>query len=189
MNDWLADMLDGHGVSTVRSIVKPMSTPIPPGFGGAGMGRLVEFGHPVNIGRIVEAYAHGLGGLRHVMVAYPKQPQDQEQRPPVAVRSVAICAGSGHEVLKDCNADLYVTGEMTHHAALRLTMLGKSVLTVFHSNSERRFLRKVLQPRLLKLLQEGGNPAEVLVSEEDADPFEIWDVAKMPEWAYDKVEE
>jgi putative NIF3 family GTP cyclohydrolase 1 type 2 len=197
MNDWLADMLDGHGVTTRRSVVKPITTPLPQGFGGAGFGRLVEFGHPVNIGRIVEAYASGLGGLRYVMVAYPKhlsaaaRRQGQQTQsvgaPTVAIKSVAICAGSGFDVLKDCDADLFVTGEMTHHSALRLTMLGKCVLTVFHSNSERRFLKKRLQPMLQDTLQkEIGGPAEVLVSEEDEDPFEIWDVQHMPEFAYDK---
>ncbi|KAK0649447.1 putative NGG1 interacting factor [Cercophora newfieldiana] len=197
MNDWLADMLDGHGVTTRRSVVKPITTPLPQGFGGAGMGRLVEFGHAINIGRIVEAYASGLGGLPYVMVAYPKHLPAAARRqgqqalptgvPPVAIKSVAICAGSGFDVLKDCDADLFVTGEMTHHSALRLTMLGKCVLTVFHSNSERRFLKKSLQPRLQGLLQkEVGGPVEVLVSEEDEDPFEIWDVSKMPDFAYDK---
>lgn len=105
----------------------------------------------------------------------------------MAIKSVAICAGSGFDVLKDSDADLFVTGEMSHHAALRLTMLGKCVLTVFHSNSERRFLRKSLLPRLQGILQKEVNgPVDVLVSEEDEDPFEIWDVQKMPDFAYEK---
>ncbi|KAK0713067.1 GTP cyclohydrolase 1 type 2/Nif3 [Lasiosphaeria miniovina] len=181
MNDWLADMLDGHGVTTKRSVVQPTAVPVPPGFGGAGFGRLVEFGHVVNLGRIVEAYAEGLGGLRYVMVARPKQSM------PHLIRSVAICAGSGYDVLKDCTtADLIVTGEMTHHNALRLTMLGRCVLTVFHSNSERRFLKKRLQPQLHGILASEDAETEVLVSEEDEDPFEIWDVKNMPLLAYDK---
>jgi putative NIF3 family GTP cyclohydrolase 1 type 2 len=144
----------------------------------------------------VEAYASGMGHLRHVMVAYPRhaalhpsaEPAEAAKAgPPVAVRSVAICAGSGYSVLKDCDADVYVTGEMSHHDALRLTMLGKCVLTVFHSNSERRFLKKRLQPQLEALLRKEVADAEVLVSEEDQDPFEIWDVQKMPPFAYDRV--
>ncbi|KAK3384968.1 GTP cyclohydrolase 1 type 2/Nif3 [Podospora didyma] len=184
MNDWLADMLDSHGVTTKRSVVQPISGPLPQGFGGAGFGRLVEFGHPVNLGRIVEAYAAGLGGLRHVMVARPKNSAHQDE--PNVIKSVAICAGSGYDVLKDCAADLIVTGEITHHSALRLTMLGRCVLTVFHSNSERRFLKTRLQPQLLAILRKEDAEAQVLVSEEDEDPFEIWDVKNMPPSAYDK---
>lgn len=196
ITDWLAKMLDGHGVETRHSVVKPITSPLPRGFDGSGYGRLVEFGHPVNIGRIVEAYASGLGGLRYVMVAYPKlhskaalrQGEHQVTRttPPVSIKTVAICAGSGYSTLKDSGADLFVTGEMSHHEALRLTLLGKAVLTVFHSNSERRFLRDVLQPQLQgKLQKDAGDDVEVLVSDEDEDPFEIWDVKDMPRFAYD----
>ena len=88
-------------------------------------------------------------------------------------------------MLSGCDADMLVTGEMSHHAALRLTMQGKCLLTVFHSNSERRFLTDRMQPELEGKLRESvGTAAEVLVSEEDEDPFEIWDVKNMPEWAY-----
>ncbi len=180
MNDWLADMLEGHGVTTKRSVVQPIASPLPTGFGGAGYGRLVEFSHPVNLGRIVEAYADGLGGLRHIMVARPRKHAE-----PISIKSVAICPGSGHSVLKDCPADLFVTGEMSHHDALRLVMLGKCVITVFHSNSERRFLKQRLHRQLYDILRQDYPGVEVLLSEQDADPFEIWDVQKMPSWAYE----
>ena len=133
------------------------------------------------LGNIIKAYAAGLGGLEHIMIAAPKD------RKVTTIRSVGICAGSGADVLKNCDADLLVTGEMTHHVALALTMKGKVVVTVFHSNSERRFLKKRLQPQLLAQLEkEGVKHPEVLVSEADADPFEIWDVKKMPGWAFGK---
>ncbi|KXX80746.1 Protein NIF3 [Madurella mycetomatis] len=183
INDWLADMLNSHDVPTKRSVVKPISGPLPEGFGGAGYGRLVELGRPVNLGRIVEAYSAGLGGLRHVMVARPRRSAERGEGD--MIQTVAICAGSGYDVLKDSAADLIVTGEMSHHNALRLTMLGKCVLTVFHSNSERRFLREVLQPQLAAALKKSEQAAEVLVSDEDTDPFEIWDVKDMPAGAYD----
>jgi hypothetical protein len=62
-------------------------------------------------------------------------------------------------------------------------MVGKCVLTVFHSNSERRFLKKSLMPRLHEVLKEKvEGKVDVLISEEDEDPFEIWDVKYMPEF-------
>ncbi|KAK0625296.1 GTP cyclohydrolase 1 type 2/Nif3 [Bombardia bombarda] len=180
MNDWLADILEGHSVSTKRSVVQPINqATLPEGFGGAGYGRLVELAHPVNLGAIVQAYAEGLGGLRYVMVARPKASAGEPEHV-MPISSVAICAGSGYDVLKNCKADLFVTGEMTHHSALKLTMEGKYVITVFHSNSERRFLKKRLQPLLQTTLRKEDPVAEVLVSEEDEDPFEIWDVKNLP---------
>ena len=186
MNDWLADMVEGQGVSTKRSVVQPISSPLPQGFAGAGYGRLVQFDKPLSLGRIVQAYAKGLGGLSHIMIARPKThsaevtAKGNHEETIAPINSVAVCAGSGFDVLKDCGADLIVTGEMTHHSALRLTMLGKTVITVFHSNSERKFLKDVLQPQLQTALQKEDKGAEVLVSEEDEDPFEIWDVKNLP---------
>lgn len=121
---------------------------------------------------VVRRLAAGLGGLRHVMVAAPRQPEVSTRE----VRSAAVCAGSGWDVLKDSAVDLLVTGEMTHHNALRATMEGKVVVTVFHSNSERAYLKQRMQPALEAELKKVDAGAQVLVSAEDADPFVIWDV-------------
>ncbi|KAL2176667.1 GTP cyclohydrolase 1 type 2/Nif3 [Thermothelomyces heterothallicus CBS 202.75] len=171
VNDWLASILDkvpgGTSDVTVVQPARGATAPsVPPGFDGAGYGRLVRLREPTDLETILRAYAVALR-MRHVMVS--------RVAPPAPIRSVAVCAGSGFDVLKDADADLIVTGEMTHHNALRLKMLGKSVLTVFHSNSERGFLREVLQPKLESALREEDAAAEVLVSEEDEDPFDIWE--------------
>ncbi|EJT75522.1 hypothetical protein GGTG_05455 [Gaeumannomyces tritici R3-111a-1] len=123
---------------------------------------------------------------RYVSVAAPRPASHRYESPTeraarlaaVRVASVAVCAGSGADVLHGADADVVVTGEMSHHAALRLTMLGRYVVTVFHSNSERAFLREVMRGKLAEALGGlyAGPPAEVAVSEVDADPFEIWDV-------------
>ncbi|KAK4218347.1 protein NIF3 [Rhypophila decipiens] len=198
MNDWLADMVtDLHGVSATRSIVQPISGPLPNGLTSAGYGRLIEFSQPVPLREIIQAYASRLGGLSHIMIARPKHnsalfmrnarklladlPDDvSNDVSPDDITSVAVCAGSGYDVLKDTSADLIVTGEMTHHSALRLTMLGKTVITVFHSNSERKFLKDVLEPQLENALRKEDETARVIVSIEDEDPFEIWDVNNLP---------
>lgn len=163
-------MLPGSERPHKLSVAQPIPGPVPEGFEGAGYGRLVELGAPVALDDIVRAYAAKLG-MRHVMLARPRHGPG-----PIMIRFVAVCAGSGYDVLKDTPADLVVTGEMSHHNALRLTMLGRCVLTVFHSNSERGFLKQVLQPQLCRLLRETYSDADVLVSEEDADPFEIVEV-------------
>ncbi|AEO68035.1 0bda1580-0c6d-4c48-95bc-084b33984dd3 [Thermothielavioides terrestris] len=170
VNDWLASILDQFGVSGERKVAQPVKGPVPVGFENAGYGRVIELQSETVLRRIVQAYADALG-MKHVMVARPKPPAGETNR----IRSVAVCAGSGYDVLKDTDADLIVTGEMSHHNALRLVMQGKCVLTVFHSNSERGFLRQVLRPKLEEMLRKEDRAAEVLVSEEDRDPFEIWE--------------
>lgn len=154
------------------TVVQPIKTPVPQGFEGAGYGRRVQLAAETDLAAIVRAYADALG-MKRVMLVRPKARGDHR------IRSVAVCAGSGYGVLKDADADLIVTGEMSHHDALRLKMLGKCVLTVFHSNSERGFLRQVLRPQLEEALRKEDAAAEVLVSEEDEDPFEIWEAGEL----------
>jgi putative NIF3 family GTP cyclohydrolase 1 type 2 len=170
MADWLADMLPGSGASSNRKVVTPLpvSHTVP---AGSGYGRAVYLAQPVGLEQVIKAYAEGLGGQRYLMIARPKHLTH--------IQSAAVCPGSGFDVLKDCDADLIVTGEMTHHNALKAVMQGKCVIAAFHSNSERTFLRDRLQPTLKKLLREKVPEAEVLISEADEDPFEIVDVQNL----------
>jgi len=85
------------------------------------------------------------------------------------VRSVAVCAGAGATVLSGVQADLFITGEMSHHDILNAVHSGTSVILCEHSNSERGFLT-VLQQRL-HLLFDGC--VEVCLSSRDKDPVEI----------------
>jgi putative NIF3 family GTP cyclohydrolase 1 type 2 len=157
-----------------KSVVKPIANP-PPGFEGAGYGMKAQFLNPVSITQILRNVGSRLGLHGRVMVA---KPSGLALKDSFTVSSVAVCAGSGYDVLKDCDADVIVTGEMTHHHALRMVQLGKVVMTVFHSNSERDFLHFQLQPILAVELMSKVPGVRVLVSEEDRDPFSIIDVER-----------
>jgi putative NIF3 family GTP cyclohydrolase 1 type 2 len=71
------------------------------------------------------------------------------------------------------SADLFVSGEMSHHQVLAAQIKNTSVLLFEHSHTERGYLRKVLQPWLTKLLEEDGEGDDfaVIVSERDRDPL------------------
>jgi putative NIF3 family GTP cyclohydrolase 1 type 2 len=100
---------------------------------------------------------------------------------------IAICAGSGSSVLEGVAADLYLTGEMSHHEVLSALANNTSVILTEHSNSERGYLSKgifqftkVLQPRLLSLLKvdlgldvESDVLVDVICSQIDRDPLII----------------
>ncbi|CAJ0757667.1 1091_t:CDS:2 [Entrophospora sp. SA101] len=87
------------------------------------------------------------------------------------ISTIGICAGSGVSVLSPAKADLYFTGEMSHHEVL--AALAKD--TSEHTNTERGYLSKVLKPKLEKLLKEDGDnqKVDILVSQSDKDPLEI----------------
>ena len=156
----------------------PCST-APEGHSPAGYGAIGRFDGPadgVALVDILHRLAGRLGGLRHVMVANPVGATVGDTR----VRSFAVCAGSGYDVLKKADVDLIVTGETSHHSALRAIQQGRTLVTVFHSNSERAYLREVLRPKLQEELRaRGSSEAEVVVSEYDRDPFTILDVNEL----------
>ena len=85
------------------------------------------------------------------------------------MKTVAVCAGSGAQILRGIEADLYITGEMSHHEVLDATSRGTSVILCDHSNSERGYLM-VLQQRLNTLFE---NKINIIVSTVDKDPLDI----------------
>lgn len=176
LNTWLADIVSGPHRST-RSVAVPCApaSNVPASHSPAGYGAVGHFDSPVALPEILRRLAQGLGGLRHVMVARPVGADVRA----VTVRSFAVCAGSGYDVLKGADVDLLVTGETSHHSALRAIQQGRTLVQVFHSNSERAYLNEVLRPRLQDLLREAVPEAEVVLSAHDQDPFVIVDVGEL----------
>jgi len=64
-------------------------------------------------------------------------------------------------------ADVFLTGELSHHDALAAVAAGTTVVLAGHSNTERPFLR-VLQKRLRR---EFGRGLDVRLCRADRDPF------------------
>lgn len=124
------------------------------------------------LSEILIRLADKLGGLQHLMVASPVGAEVKTTK----VKSFGVCAGSGYDVLKKADVDLLVTGETSHHSALRAIQQGRTLVQVFHSNSERGYLKEVLGPLLEEQLKKSVPEAEVVTSEYDKDPFTILDV-------------
>ncbi len=115
------------------------------------MGRLITFSQPQPLTHLIERIARGVGNPKGFPVAIPQNKQVED----IQISTVAICAGSGGSVLRSCtSADLLFTGELSHHEALAATEMGTSVITLFHSNSERGFLHSVLREQLTRKLKE-----------------------------------
>src|SRR5690606_3538482 len=101
---------------------------------GLGMGRIGDFEDAVPRSVLFGRIRRELE-VSHLLVAGPIDGE---------VRRVAVCAGSCGEVMNDAirgGAELFLTGEMKHHEALRAAARGMTVVCVLHSNSERAALR------------------------------------------------
>ncbi|KAK0209716.1 NGG1 interacting factor 3-like protein [Armillaria fumosa] len=126
VNDWLAM---GLGKGQVSALVGEMLDV--KGKSECAEGRLVVLDEPLPVNQLVDRVKKHLG-LSQVPVAYPSSSGN--------VRTVAICAGSGTSMLVGHDADLYLTGEMSHHDVLASVPAGKHVILCGHTNTERGFL-------------------------------------------------
>lgn len=133
----------------------------------AGYGRLVKYAEAHPLTEIITLIATALNNPAGFPVAIPQG----TSIPSHTISSVAVCAGSGASVLHDTTADLIFTGEMSHHDALRFTELGKCVICLFHSNSERGYLEGVMRAKLEEEVRERW---EKLLEEMDEEERETW---------------
>ncbi|XP_062388535.1 NIF3-like protein 1 [Sardina pilchardus] len=152
--------LVGHAAVTQSLIITQLQqTPLV----GCGAGRLCVLDQPVTVATAVQKMKAHLG-LPHLRLALGHQRNTES-----SVSTVAVCAGSGASVLQGVKADLYITGEMSHHEVLDAVASGTSVVLSDHSNSERGFL-SVFKERLTIRLPES---VTVAISKSDRDPLEV----------------
>lgn len=128
-----------------------------------GMGRLCTLDESVSLETMIERIKKHLK-LSHVRLALGV---GKTRESPVKV--VALCAGSGSSVLQGTEADLYLTGEMSHHDVLDAASQGINVILCEHSNTERGFLSD-LRDMLAAHLE---NKINIILSETDRDPLHV----------------
>lgn len=168
INDWLASLVAGSLTYTATPIQQTASYApnAKEQTEKTGMGRLVQLEGEVEFSALVESLKQQLD-LATVRVALP-----DDWEPTHKVRSVALCAGSGAGVFRTLRrrVDILLTGEMGHHEVQAAIAARQAVILCEHTNTERGFLKAVLQ----KTLEEKLNGTTVLVAEADHDPLVAW---------------
>ncbi|MGB0589242.1 MAG: Nif3-like dinuclear metal center hexameric protein [Myxococcota bacterium] len=155
--DWLAQGLGAW----------EQTTPLEPNAenGAVGVGRLVSLASPTSLVEIAASVKAHLG-LQHLRVARHERHQGQG----ATIRTVALCPGAGGGLFEGVqSADLFLTGEMSHHDILARVAQGASVILTDHSHSERGYL-PVFRERLASLL---GDGVDISVSVADIEPLEV----------------
>ncbi|KAL1852650.1 hypothetical protein Plec18170_005782 [Paecilomyces lecythidis] len=136
-----------------RSTIHPSAGPVPEGFEDAGMGRLVTFAEPQPLPSIIDLIARGTGNPAGFSVAIPQSASLDS----IQIRTVGVCPGSGAGVLMKATSsgppDLLFTGELSHHDALAAIERGSAVVALFHSNTERGYVRGVMRKKLEEALR------------------------------------
>ncbi|KIY48318.1 NGG1p interacting factor 3 [Fistulina hepatica ATCC 64428] len=160
VNDWLADGILGRPTIPEQAVASETVRAIQTSETEGTVGRIVTLPTPVDFGEIVRRVKSHLK-LSTLQVGRPEL-----LRP---VQTVAICAGSGGTVLDGVDADVYFTGEMSHHEVLAAVAAGRYVVLCGHTNTERGYL-PVLAQQLRHYLD---NDAVVTVSDTDTHPLSL----------------
>lgn len=128
-----------------------------------GMGRLCTLDESVSLATMIERIK------RHLKLPHLRLALGAGRTLESPVKVVALCAGSGGSILQGVEADLYLTGEMSHHDVLDAASKGINVILCEHSNTERGFLSD-LQEMLGVHLE---NKINIILSETDRDPLRV----------------
>jgi dinuclear metal center YbgI/SA1388 family protein len=127
-----------------------------------GLGRIGRFAAPIARGALFDRIKHALS-VDHLLIAGPTDGE---------ASTAAVCAGScGGELLDRAIAqkvDIYLTGEMRHHDALKAATAGLTVVCTLHSHSERLTLK-----RLAEKLAAAFASLPTHLSQQDRDPFSV----------------
>lgn len=130
--------------------------------GDGEFGRVLELNKATTVGALLPRVKKMLG-VKSLRVAHTKAGDKHE------VRRIAVAAGSGGSVLRGARADMWLTGELSHHDALAAVARGACVVLGEHSNTERGYLRELKK----RVSQPFGKSLDVRIAKSDADPFTI----------------
>ncbi len=131
---------------------------------GAGLGRIGRLAAQTTLRALTEACVSKLGATHLRISGDPQTP----------VSSVAVCGGSGKDLVEAAwraGADVFVTGEIGHHAALAARQMGLSLIEAGHYHTEQAALEP-LAARLREALGAAGMEIDVTVARTESEPWE-----------------
>ncbi|MFH1418911.1 MAG: Nif3-like dinuclear metal center hexameric protein [Planctomycetota bacterium] len=129
---------------------------------GIGSGRIGDFAKPVKVSAIAKALARKTGATNAMLIGGPGRNVKR------GIVYVGAAGSMPFEIACDAcgEGDVVITGEVSHHSALRYQRCGAAVVALGHWASERPALR----PLAVRLKREQPD-VEVSVSRADRDPF------------------
>jgi len=154
VSDALADALMLKGTKPLTAVA---------GFPGCGYGRVGKLPAKQSIGDIAKRLKTALGAGTVRLTGDPKK----------KVGTVAVCGGSGSSLMEDAlsaGAELYVTGDIKYHDALKALELGLSVLDVGHFASELAAV-PLMAGLLTKAFTKKGWKIKVDISKAQGEPW------------------
>ena len=162
INDILADLLGLVNVAVLKEDAG-MEGPV-------GLGRIGDLEKPLPLDAVLEKISK-IFHLGHMKVVGEKG---------AIIKRLAVVGGSGGSLLKEAygkGADLFLTGDVTHHVALDAESLGMVLVDGGHFALENAAFR-VFGAHLQELLKTKEWDVSVRIDEEESDPLQM----VLPKW-------
>ncbi|CAH0389764.1 unnamed protein product [Bemisia tabaci] len=130
-----------------------------------GVGRFVTLEKPTQIKDLIAKVKH------HLNVSQLQLALSFDHSLDHYIKKIALVPGSGASVLLEAcgDAELFLTGEMSHHELLDANHQNVTVILAHHSNTERGFLRVMAQK--LRSTFSTWPGTSIVVSDSDKDPL------------------
>jgi GTP cyclohydrolase I len=157
INDILADMLGLQQVKVLEEVN---------GEEGIGLGRFGELGEPTLLSQVVEDVKKILHAEKLRIVG----------KKALTVRRLAVVGGSGGGMVTlaaQKDADILLTGDVSHHHALEAEYLGIALIDGGHFCTEKPAFRNFAVP-LKHALTSRGWKVTVEVDDDEANPMQDW---------------
>lgn len=157
INDILADIL---GLVNVEILKENTDSKEP-----AGLGRIGDLKKPLPLDSV----------LREISKTFHLEQMKVAGKKETLIRRLAVVGGSGGSLLTEAHrkmADLFLTGDVTHHVALDAETLGVVLVDGGHFTLENEAFR-VFGGHLQKLFKMKKWDVSVKIDEKEADPFTI----------------
>ncbi|XP_004225511.2 NIF3-like protein 1 [Ciona intestinalis] len=156
----IVDVCHTYNLEARFKVIELAELPAP----DTGMGRLCILNTPCTVAELI------IRIKKLLSIPYVRLSLGSEKTLTSMVNTVALCAGSGASVFSGVKADVYLTGEMSHHEVLDAASNGVTTVLCEHSNTERGYLIS-LKKSLEDVL--GSALVKIMVSVVDEDPLQI----------------
>lgn len=133
---------------------------------GKGLGRVGRLPKPATLLALARCIARDLPSPHLRLGGDPAR----------VVEHVAVCGGSGQSLIgaaRTAGADVYVTGDLSHHVASDAQALGLALIDAGHHATEIAAM-PAFRRRLEEAAADGGLEARLLASETSTDPWTHW---------------
>ncbi|HEY3373449.1 MAG TPA: Nif3-like dinuclear metal center hexameric protein [Candidatus Aquicultor sp.] len=151
-------MLNTHSYEEPAFDIYEVKTPP----SGVGFGRIGNLEKPHSLRQCIEKWSVVLDSELKVAGDWK-----------ITVKRVAVCGGSGGELMsvaKASGADVYVTGDIKHHAAHAALGMGLAIVDAGHAETERLVIPEVAKEIQRKIYEERLD-VSVIVSEVNTIPW------------------